>query len=536
LPVARRCHGPSSGRAGFALFSSVVYLDGNADIGYAVFHIVVAAALCAWFARTTGTAAPMVGAVLGALFFLQMIVFVWSGFFSDDPGSVKTRVEDGAGLLAAVLTLVGAGWAIDTVVPPLSTGGGQRPRSQRGEQRDRMLILNASPLLPVAAWHHDLSRFSVDEAQQGQFAQPDVRERAQRDERTAGPHALRAIGERYAARLRQRRQRLLKRFLRLPSASGESDPTRLPRGPGGHGHRAERGALLLRRRALLHRPAAQGWPPIPRYRPGARATDGCGLIEDGDDIDVMGCTSTTEARRRIADARTVLLLQGGSRCAATQIGGLPPQFREVSNLQADRCVLLTDRPATAGRTKGITGMSITRKRCTTAVAGVLALAVLGGGTDVGTASEAFAASAASAAPGTAVASASVSASHARTTDFGYLTRLRTTKNGTTLALDRAILYTGPAAAAERAKRGLEPDVSDFYIANDNPRLRTYRVAPGVVVRGSQLLTGSAETKTVPLSTLRRHLEQRTQGSASVPFTLTFDRRGRVVVIEEMYLS
>jgi hypothetical protein len=172
-------------------------------------------------------------------------------------------------------------------------------------------------------------------------------------------------------------------------------------------------------------------------------------------------------------------------------------------------------------------MVSTRKRFrTAAVTGVLALAVLGGGTVVGTAS------AASAGPGTV----GVSASPARTTDFGYLTRLRTTKSGTTLVLDRAILYTGSAAAAERAKRGLAPDAPDFYIANDNPRLRTYRLAPGVVVRGSQLLTGSAEAKTVPLSTLRRHLEQRTQGSASVPFTLTFDRRGRVAVIEELYLS
>ena len=101
-----------AGWAGFALFGTVVYLDGNADLGYAVFHIVVAAALCVWFARTAGRAAPIMGAVLGALFFLQMIVFVSSGFVSDDPGSVKTRVEDGAGLLAAVLTLVGAGWAI----------------------------------------------------------------------------------------------------------------------------------------------------------------------------------------------------------------------------------------------------------------------------------------------------------------------------------------------------------------------------------------------------------------------------------------
>jgi protein-S-isoprenylcysteine O-methyltransferase Ste14 len=101
-----------AGWAGFALFGTVAYLEGNADVSYAVFHIVVAAALCAWFAKTTGRAAPIVGAVLGTLYLLQMIVFVSSGFSSDDPGSVTTRIADGAGLLAAVLTLLGAGWAI----------------------------------------------------------------------------------------------------------------------------------------------------------------------------------------------------------------------------------------------------------------------------------------------------------------------------------------------------------------------------------------------------------------------------------------
>ena len=101
-----------AGWAGFALFGTVAYLEGNADVSYAVFHIVVAVALCAWFARTTGRAAPIVGAVLGTLYLLQMILFVSSGFFSDDPGSVTTRIADGAGLLAAVLTLVGAQRAI----------------------------------------------------------------------------------------------------------------------------------------------------------------------------------------------------------------------------------------------------------------------------------------------------------------------------------------------------------------------------------------------------------------------------------------
>ncbi len=101
-----------AGWAGFALFGTVAYLEGNAGIGYAVFHVVVAVALCGWFATTTGRAAPMVGAVLGTLFFLQMTVFVWSGLFSDDPGTVTTRITDGAALVAAVLTLVGARLAI----------------------------------------------------------------------------------------------------------------------------------------------------------------------------------------------------------------------------------------------------------------------------------------------------------------------------------------------------------------------------------------------------------------------------------------
>ena len=101
-----------AGWAGFALFGTVAYLEGNADVGYAVFHVVLAAALCAWFARTTGRAAPIVGAVLGTLYLLQMILFVSSGFSSDDPGSVTTRIGDGAGLVAAVLTLIGAQRAI----------------------------------------------------------------------------------------------------------------------------------------------------------------------------------------------------------------------------------------------------------------------------------------------------------------------------------------------------------------------------------------------------------------------------------------
>lgn len=101
-----------AGWVGFALFGTVVYLEGKAEASYAVFHVVVALILCASFARTTGRAAPIVGALLGTLYLLQMLAFVSSGFVSDDPGTVTTRVEDGAGLIAAVLALVGARLAI----------------------------------------------------------------------------------------------------------------------------------------------------------------------------------------------------------------------------------------------------------------------------------------------------------------------------------------------------------------------------------------------------------------------------------------
>lgn len=95
-----------AGWAGFALFGLMVFIDGNADLAYAVIHVAVAAAICAWYAMTAGKTAPIVGAVLGALFAIQMVFFL----LSDISGSaaIKTTLEDTFGLLAAVFILGGA--------------------------------------------------------------------------------------------------------------------------------------------------------------------------------------------------------------------------------------------------------------------------------------------------------------------------------------------------------------------------------------------------------------------------------------------
>ena len=97
-----------AGWAGVAIFGALVFMDGHADLSYAVFHVLVAAAICAWHAMTTGKAAPIVGAVLGALFVLQMVFFLFSDLLSAEDTAVKTTFEDAFGLLAAVLIVIGA--------------------------------------------------------------------------------------------------------------------------------------------------------------------------------------------------------------------------------------------------------------------------------------------------------------------------------------------------------------------------------------------------------------------------------------------
>src|SRR5215207_10725469 len=76
------------------------------------------------------------------------------------------------------------------------------------------------------------------------------------------------------------------------------------------------------------------------------------------------------------------------------------------------------------------------------------------------------------------------------TDFGFI-RSWTAKTGTFyLRFDRAVLLTGKAAdAASAAHGGESPVPNDYYIQNDNPRLRDLVILDQATVLGSQQLTG-----------------------------------------------
>lgn len=95
-----------AGWAGFALFGTMAAMGSHAVLSYAVFHVLVAAVICTWYAMTTGRAAPVVGAVLGALFLLQMGLFFSSDVINGE--TLKITLADGFGLLAAVLIVMGA--------------------------------------------------------------------------------------------------------------------------------------------------------------------------------------------------------------------------------------------------------------------------------------------------------------------------------------------------------------------------------------------------------------------------------------------
>jgi len=97
-----------AGWAGSALFGTLAFLSGHADLSYAVFHAAVAAVICTWHFLTRGKAAPIVGGVLGTLYFLQMCLFFSSDLFSEENTSLKVTLGDAFGLTATVLILTGA--------------------------------------------------------------------------------------------------------------------------------------------------------------------------------------------------------------------------------------------------------------------------------------------------------------------------------------------------------------------------------------------------------------------------------------------
>jgi hypothetical protein len=121
-------------------------------------------------------------------------------------------------------------------------------------------------------------------------------------------------------------------------------------------------------------------------------------------------------------------------------------------------------------------------------------------------------------------------------DFGFI-RSWTAKTGTFyLRFDRAVLLTGKAAdAASAAHGGESPVPNDYYIQNDNPRLREVVIADQATVIGSQQLTGSPGPNPSSLKALLTFVHNGGPQAAATPFHLTYDDNGFVTQVREQYL-
>jgi hypothetical protein len=124
----------------------------------------------------------------------------------------------------------------------------------------------------------------------------------------------------------------------------------------------------------------------------------------------------------------------------------------------------------------------------------------------------------------------------RGSDFGFI-RSWTAKTGTFyLRFDRAVLLTGKAAdAASAAHGGESPVPNDYYIQNDNPRLREVAIADQAKVIGSQQLTGSPGPNPSNLKALLTFVHNGGPLAAATPFHLTYNANGLVVRVQEQYV-
>ena len=121
-------------------------------------------------------------------------------------------------------------------------------------------------------------------------------------------------------------------------------------------------------------------------------------------------------------------------------------------------------------------------------------------------------------------------------DFGFI-RSWTAKAGTFyLRFDRAVLLTGEAADdASAAHGGESPVPNDYYIQNDNPRLREVVIGDQATVIGSQHLTGSPGPNPSSLKALLTFVHNGGPQVAHTPFHLTYDDNGFVTQVREQYL-
>ena len=141
---------------------------------------------------------------------------------------------------------------------------------------------------------------------------------------------------------------------------------------------------------------------------------------------------------------------------------------------------------------------------------------------------------ATAQPATQPAAAPTTAT--RRSDFGFIRSWYAKPGAFYLRFDRAILLNGDAAdAASAAHGGESPVPNDYYIQNDNPRLREVAVGDQAKVIGSQLLTGSPGPNPSSLKALLTFIHNGGPLVAATPFHLTYNDNGLVTRIEEQYV-
>jgi hypothetical protein len=124
----------------------------------------------------------------------------------------------------------------------------------------------------------------------------------------------------------------------------------------------------------------------------------------------------------------------------------------------------------------------------------------------------------------------------RGSDFGFI-RSWYAKGGTFyLRFDRAVLLTGTAAdAASAAHGGESPVPNDYYIQNDNPRLREVAIVDQAKVIGSQQLSGSPGPNPSSLGALLDFVHHGGPQVAATPFHLRYNANGLVVRVQEQYV-
>ena len=120
--------------------------------------------------------------------------------------------------------------------------------------------------------------------------------------------------------------------------------------------------------------------------------------------------------------------------------------------------------------------------------------------------------------------------------FVYVKKLLGTPPDATLTFDLAEFLTGEAAAQAAADHGDEsPPPNDYYIVNDNPKLRTMLVAPDVTIQAIDW-TNCCELTDVPYTDWAASLTAPTDAlhGALSQYWLTL-ADGSIVTIEEQYL-